>query len=70
MNILIEHHTKNLDKQIEAIDTYILSGPSSDINSDEVAMEYMRRVGKREALLDIKESWESTVRAFLGGQLS
>lgn len=66
-NVLVKTHFAALEKKLSEIDSYILMGPSSDINADEVSMEYMRRVGKREAILELKELFEINVKSFFNG---
>ena len=63
---LADTHRKGLNARIENLEQFILSGPSSDINSDEVAMEYMRNIGKLESLKEARELFEHNVRAYLG----
>ena len=63
-NEFVRNHLKSLDSRIETLEQFILGGPSSDVSSDEVAMEYLRNIGKLESLKEAKDLFESHLRAY------
>jgi hypothetical protein len=65
-NELVRQYHKTLSKSLEITEERILAGPSTDINSDEVAMEYFKKIGRREALKDALTEFESISKAFFG----
>jgi hypothetical protein len=57
-------YIKKLDNKIEDLERFITEGPSSDINSDEVAMEYLKRLGQLSAYRETKIIFEELLRAY------
>jgi hypothetical protein len=63
-NQLIKQYITKLNGRIEDLERYILMGPDSLENSDEVVMQYMRRVGELNEAKHLKELFEHTVKTY------
>lgn len=59
-------YQKKLNQAIETQSAYILSGPSTDFSTDEVSLEYVKRLGELEGLKKAYAIFEDTATAYFG----